>query len=302
MPIYSKAGFWGFRVLSHSHVPLRGWPTPKQSIPTPLFQGIMSSLYSKGGIYPAAKKISSGDIPNSMRHPAALAEPRGTLVEPSWNPRGTWWNLVELGGTWRKLVEPSWNLTSGPPRTTPAPIWAETPKLSAVGEKASSKTLPFSTTWPLKLFSGAPPPHVLRLSWRSASRPAAPVLLGARGHPLHRGEGDVLPDRQPSEELAPPLPTLGPGGGGFRTPVMANLGIPGTIPSMWSFLEGQWKRRRRCPGVEIPPTPNSMHLGVGLSETFVAFLKMCFFPASTCQWRRLEKMRERVSSRGIESL
>mmetsp|Transcript_135834 Transcript_135834/g.321938 ORF Transcript_135834/g.321938 Transcript_135834/m.321938 type:complete len:371 (-) Transcript_135834:191-1303(-) len=24
-----------------------------------------------------------------------------------------------------------------------------------------------------------------------------PVLLGARGHPLHRGEGDVLPDRQP---------------------------------------------------------------------------------------------------------
>ena len=40
----------------------------------------------------------------------------------SWNPRGT-------------LVEPSWNLTSGPPRTTPQPIWAETPKLSAVGEK-----------------------------------------------------------------------------------------------------------------------------------------------------------------------
>ena len=32
------------------------------------------------------------------------------------------------------LVEPSWNLTSGPPRTTPEPIWAETPKLSAVGK------------------------------------------------------------------------------------------------------------------------------------------------------------------------
>ena len=41
--------------------------------------------------------------------------PRGTLVEPGWNP--------------------SWNLTSGPPRTTPEPIWAETPKLSAVGEQ-----------------------------------------------------------------------------------------------------------------------------------------------------------------------
>ena len=32
-------------------------------------------------------------------------------------------------------MELSWNLTSGPPRTTPEPIWAETPKLSAVGEK-----------------------------------------------------------------------------------------------------------------------------------------------------------------------
>ena len=62
--------------------------------------------------------------------PAALAEPRGTLVD-SVEP---WWNL---GGT---LVEPWWNpggtlnLASGPPRTTPEPIWAETPKLSAVGE------------------------------------------------------------------------------------------------------------------------------------------------------------------------
>ena len=75
-----------------------------------------------------------------LKPPAALVEPGGTLVEPSWNltsdhpgpprsPRRTWWNS---GGT---LVEPSWNLTSGTPRTTPDPIWAETPKLSAVGEK-----------------------------------------------------------------------------------------------------------------------------------------------------------------------
>ena len=40
--------------------------------------------------------------------------------------------LAELRET---LVEPSWNLTSKPPRTTPEPIWAETPKLTAVGEK-----------------------------------------------------------------------------------------------------------------------------------------------------------------------
>ena len=62
-------------------------------------------------------------------HPAALAEPRGTLVEPWWNH---WWNpprttpqpLQNLVEPWRNLggtlVEPSWNLTSGPPRTTPS--------------------------------------------------------------------------------------------------------------------------------------------------------------------------------------
>ena len=60
--------------------------------------------------------------------------PGGTLVEPWWNPGGTlvepWWNP---GGT---LVEPC----LGPPRTTPEPIWAETPKLSAVGEQAHYPT------------------------------------------------------------------------------------------------------------------------------------------------------------------
>ena len=62
----------------------------------------------------------------------------GTLVEPWWKFRGTlqttpepprsprrWWNP---GGT---LVEPYLRA----PRTTPEPIWAETPKLSAVGGK-----------------------------------------------------------------------------------------------------------------------------------------------------------------------
>ena len=106
---------------------------------------------------------------NHPDHPAALAEVGGTLVEPCWNPGGTfvepylkpprttpqplqnllepWWNpgrtlpqttpqpsqnLVEL---WWNPGEPSWNLTSAPPRTTPEPIWAETPKLSADGKK-----------------------------------------------------------------------------------------------------------------------------------------------------------------------
>ena len=76
-------------------------------------------------------KISSGDIPNSMRCSlSARTTPQpwwnrgGTLVEPWWNPGAT-------------LVQPSWNLTSAPPRTTPEPLWAETPKLSAVVEKHS---------------------------------------------------------------------------------------------------------------------------------------------------------------------
>ena len=47
-------------------------------------------------------KISSGDIPN--RHAVLCC---GTFVEPWWKP----------------------------PWTTPEPIWAETPKLSAVGDK-----------------------------------------------------------------------------------------------------------------------------------------------------------------------
>ena len=78
-----------------------------------------------------------GTLPQTTPEHPALAELGGTLVEPWWNPGGT---LVEPwsspGGTLvEPLVEPWWNLSSGSPRTTPEPIWAETPKLSAVGEK-----------------------------------------------------------------------------------------------------------------------------------------------------------------------
>ena len=74
--------------------------------------------------------------------PAALEEIGGTLVEPHLKlprpprPCRTWWNPGGTGGT---LVELWWNLSSGSPRTTPEPIWAETPKLSAVGEKPPTK-------------------------------------------------------------------------------------------------------------------------------------------------------------------
>ena len=64
-----------------------------------------------------------GTLPQSTPNPGGNLADGGThLVEPWWNSGGT-------------LVEPWWNLSSGSPRTTPEPIWAVTPKLSAVGEK-----------------------------------------------------------------------------------------------------------------------------------------------------------------------
>ena len=77
-------------------------------------------------------------------HPAALAEPRGTLVEPWWNH---WWNpprttpqpLQNLVEPWRNLggtlVEPWWNLTSGPPRTTPSLSGLRPLSFQLLGEK-----------------------------------------------------------------------------------------------------------------------------------------------------------------------
>ena len=92
--------------------------TPKLSAVGELFH--QPEIRWLGG-YSPQRKVSSGDIPNSMwcsfwcsHHYAALAEPRGTLVF-WWNPCGT-------------LVEPYL-------RATPEPIWTETPKLSAVWEK-----------------------------------------------------------------------------------------------------------------------------------------------------------------------
>ena len=59
------------------------------------------------------------------------------MLAPPRSPHRTSWNP---GGT---LVEPSWNLTSGPPQTTPEPIWAETTKLSAVGKKKRTRMVRF---------------------------------------------------------------------------------------------------------------------------------------------------------------
>ena len=58
-------------------------------------------------------------------HFAALASwnPGGTLVEPWWNPGGT-------------LVEPYLRAAPDHPKE---PIWAETPRLSAVGEKQKNE-------------------------------------------------------------------------------------------------------------------------------------------------------------------
>ena len=71
-----------------------------------------------------------------LKPPRTTPQPlKNVVVEPWWKPGRLepWWNP---GGT---LVEPWWNLSSGSPRTTPEPIWAETPKLSAAGGKNLSR-------------------------------------------------------------------------------------------------------------------------------------------------------------------
>ena len=86
-----------------------------------------------------------------LKPPQTTPQPLQNLVEPWWKPR-RWWNpggtLVEPwwnpGGT---LVEPWWNLSSGSPQTTPEPIWAETPKLSAAGEKEEQKRMLSNIAW-----------------------------------------------------------------------------------------------------------------------------------------------------------
>ena len=82
-----------------------------------MYSPIPFFLVASGCISPKGEKIiSSGDIPNSTRSPCRTSwNPSGTLVEPWWNPGGI-------------FVEPYLRAA----RTTPEPIWAETPKLSAV--------------------------------------------------------------------------------------------------------------------------------------------------------------------------
>ena len=57
----------------------------------------------------------------------------------SWNPGGTlvedWWNS-------RGALPQGRPGPPGPPRTTPEPVWAETPKLSAVGENTHKRNTP----------------------------------------------------------------------------------------------------------------------------------------------------------------
>ena len=98
------------------HMPLSGSRTMKAG------EGSRATLREVAMIWHVHQEISSGAIPTAH---GALFSARTTLQVSrnlgGWNPRGT-------------HIEPSWNLTSGPLRTTPEPIWAETPKLSAVGE------------------------------------------------------------------------------------------------------------------------------------------------------------------------
>ena len=115
------------------------------------------------------KKISSGDIPNSMRCSFYTPQPRRTW----WNPGG---NVVEPCGT---LVEPYL-------RAAPDPIWAETPKLAAVGEKKQAE--PCETAWgpgTVHFSLPSPAPTSRGCSWRSSRPPPScpAAVVGGPGSP-----------------------------------------------------------------------------------------------------------------------
>ena len=123
---------------------------------------------------------TGGTLVEPYLKPPQTTPPLQNLVEPWWNPGGTmvepWWNP---GGTLvEPLVEPWWNLSSGSPRTTPEPIWAETPKLSAVGEKWKH--------WLHQLSNLPPPPR---------QPPTHP-------HPRHRRTKMLPPSRRAPKEKA----------------------------------------------------------------------------------------------------
>ena len=116
-----------------------------------------------------------------------------------WNPGGT-------------LLEPSWNLSSGPPRTTPEPIWAETPKHSAVGEKQENMVshlkgrIPQTCGNPLDLLKNTKRKPTVRASGReylSRSQPSVPTLeadsevQSARTDDLAEGHLWGLPEPPP---------------------------------------------------------------------------------------------------------
>ena len=133
---WAKARYYKFRPASRVPIKLVGHKRTTQAVtvgtkPSNIgFIGVQACAETGGCKHGPSEKISSGDIPNSMR-----CNPGGTLVEPSRNPGGTlvepWWNP---GGT---LVEPWWNPGGTLPRGRPGPPRSlpETPKLSAVGEK-----------------------------------------------------------------------------------------------------------------------------------------------------------------------
>ena len=94
-------------------------------------------------------------------------------------------------------MEPSWNLTSGLPRNTPEPIWAETPKLPAVGEKHGRHQLPrvdrhFRLASSLTSEAQVPSMAMAVFSQRNSKWLTSPASFGAGGG-WQWGENRVIP-------------------------------------------------------------------------------------------------------------
>ena len=145
------------------------------------------------------------------------------VLAPPRSPRRASW---DPGGA---LVEPSWNLTSGPPRTTPEPIWAETQSLQLLGNNNSNKqicvgrTKVETTTAPQESNTQkkqAPAvlvenKHILGVKQRGASspKPGAPISLPRRAARRSRCYAAGAPWR--SGSICRPTPRRCLGGGSF---------------------------------------------------------------------------------------
>ena len=112
------------------HAACRQWDLPRHGAPRP--RNLLACLPS------ARRRAAAGGrlLARPARHPSPASLGRASICGiVASSTRGAKHHTFLCAIRIPPPV-PTWNLTAGPPRTTAEPIWAETPKLSAVGKIA----------------------------------------------------------------------------------------------------------------------------------------------------------------------